>query len=61
MAYDWSGNTVKQQRCDWVIIAALLALAIVVMATPLALMRGATPTSVFDTTAVDASPKLAKL
>ncbi|KQO75733.1 hypothetical protein [Rhizobium sp. Leaf262] len=61
MAYDWSGNTVKQQRCDWVIIAALVAVAIVVIATPLALMRGTAPTSIFEATSIGASPKLAKL
>lgn len=61
MAYDWSGNTVKQQRCDWVIIAALLALAMVIMATPLVLMRGLAPTSMFETTSIDGSPKPLKL
>lgn len=52
MAYDWSGNTVRQQRCDWVIIAALLALALVITATPLALMRSTVPSAVIETTAV---------
>ena len=61
MAYDWSGNTVKQERYDWVVIAALVALAVVIMATPLAFMRGSPPNAIFETTSIDTAPKSLKL
>lgn len=56
MAYDWSGNTVKQQRDDWFVIVALVALALFITIMPLAIMHSAPPASIIETTATHINP-----
>jgi hypothetical protein len=53
MAYDWSGNNIKQQRYDRVVLAALLALALFVTITPLALFMSTAQPGLIKTTAVN--------
>ena len=43
MAYDWSGNNVRQQRYDRVVIAAIAVLVFVISMVPLALRTGEAP------------------
>ena len=42
MAYDWSGNNVRQQRYDRVVVAAIAALVLMISLVPLALRSGET-------------------
>lgn len=44
MAYDWSGNDVKQQRYDRVIVAALVAVASIAVTAPFMLRLEGPPT-----------------
>ncbi|QCI96982.1 hypothetical protein [Agrobacterium larrymoorei] len=44
MAYDWSGNEVKQQRYDLAIVAGLLAIISIVITAPFMLTLQGPPT-----------------
>lgn len=60
MAYDWSGNTVKQKRDDRVVILAIAAMAVVAAAMPLVLVAKATSPHLMETTSLSA-PVAAKM
>ncbi|XUY26313.1 hypothetical protein RMR21_012075 [Agrobacterium sp. rho-8.1] len=62
MAYDWSGNTVRQKRDDRVVVLAVVALVLLMTLAPMRIMRVASPTvHIIDTTSLNFSPPLAKL
>ncbi|MCM2432657.1 hypothetical protein RMS29_011685 [Agrobacterium rosae] len=58
MAYDWSGNTVKEKHDDWtvVVMVAVVALVLLVTIAPLRLIKTASPQHVIETSAVEIRP-----
>ncbi|KQQ61032.1 MULTISPECIES: hypothetical protein [Rhizobium/Agrobacterium group] len=60
MAYDWSGNTVKQKRDDWVVIIAIAAMALFAATMPLVLVKTAPSTKLIETTSI-AAPAAVKM
>ncbi|MBN7805608.1 hypothetical protein [Agrobacterium rosae] len=58
MAYDWSGNTVKEKHDDWtvVVMVAVVALVLLVTIAPLRLIKAASPQHVIETSAVEIRP-----
>ena len=62
MAYDWSGNTVKQKRDDRMVVLAVVALVLFMTIAPIRLMRVSAPAAhIIDTTAIHISPSLAQI
>ncbi|NTE89252.1 hypothetical protein [Agrobacterium rubi] len=62
MAYDWSGNTVKQKRDDRMVVMAVVALVLFMTIAPIRLMRVVQPSPhVIDTMAISIGPSLAKM
>lgn len=59
MAYDWSGNTVKEKRENWtvVVVATILALLLIAAIAPLGTTQVAAPKLVDSTVkAVKSTP-----
>jgi hypothetical protein len=59
MAYDWSGNTVKEKRENWLVVAVvtILALLLITAMTPLGTTNVAAPKLVDSTAkAVKSTP-----
>lgn len=50
MAYDWSGNTVKQKRDDRVVILAIAIMALFAAVMPLVLAATSPSTHLMETT-----------
>lgn len=58
MAYDWSGNTVKEKHDDWtvVVMVAVVALVLLVTIAPLRLIKAPAPQHVVETTGAEIRP-----